>query len=363
MAEIVRIWYVSTQRLCNFHCSYCVSINDYAKSNTRDWLEHDDQPRFERIVHWIGDRPFRVGVRLATLGEPFTSLPFLAQAAWLTTRPRVEFVELLTNGSLLKKRLDLLDRQGDISKVSLWITHHHTEISVSQFIENARFAQERYGCFVVVNGLLFPDNETSIQDLKEAAKEAGLRFNLDLGYDPLTPHGAHSALEEMVPLLRQEDGIARATRLGANPKLLRLNLLAMGDLRNQMCSAGHDYFYIGIRGDLYRCSRYQALNKDRLGNVLDDDFELCLFDARRSPCEAGFGCANKEDFLNLRPGRWKDEPPARSLGWVGSVVGDAEGGLPLSEVSQESARPGNGVAHNGATGSSPIVKQPTGEPS
>lgn len=322
MADTVRIWYVSAQRLCNFRCSYCVSVNDYAKSNTRDWLEHDDQARFERIVHWIGDRPFRVGVRLATLGEPFTSPPFLTQAAWLTTRPNVDFVELLTNGSLLESRLDRLDREGDISKVSLWITHHHTEISVPQLIKNARFAQERYGCFVVVNGLLFPDNDTSIQELEAAAKKAGLRFNLDLGYDPLTPHGKHSALEAMVPVLGQDDGVARAIRLGANPELLRLNLLAIRDLRNQMCGAGHDYFYIGIRGDLYRCSRYQALNKDRLGNVLDDDLKLGLGDARRTPCQAGFGCGNKEDFLNLRRGRWKDEPPARSLGWVG-VDGDS----------------------------------------
>src|SRR5207302_4867380 len=70
MNDMVRIWYVSAQRLCNFRCSYCVSIKDYAKSNTQDWLEPDDQVRFTKIVDWIARRPFRVGVRLATLGEP-----------------------------------------------------------------------------------------------------------------------------------------------------------------------------------------------------------------------------------------------------------------------------------------------------
>lgn len=316
MADPVRIWYVSAQRLCNFHCSYCVSINDYSKSNTKDWLEQDDQSRFEKIVHWIANRPFRVSVRLATLGEPFTSRPFLALAAWLSTRPNVDFVELLTNGSLLKKRLDLVDREGDITKVSLWITHHHKEINVSRFIENARFAQEKYNCFVVVNGLLFPDNEASIMELKAAAEEAGLRFNLDLGYNPLTPHGTYSMLEEMVPVLLEENGIARAVRLGANPEILRLNLLAMCDLRNQLCSAGHSYFYIGIRGDLYRCSRYQVLGKDRLGNVLDDGFELNLRDAPWAPCEAGLGCVNKEDFLNLQCRNREEKLSARGLGWV-----------------------------------------------
>jgi MoaA/NifB/PqqE/SkfB family radical SAM enzyme len=313
MADIIRIWYVSAQRLCNFHCPYCVSINDYAKSNRKEWKDKDGQVLFEKIIHWIANRPFRVGIRLATLGEPFTSRIFLAQAAWLSTRPNIEFIELLTNGSLLKKRLDLLNREGDISKISLWITHHHTETTVSRCIENALFAQEKYGCFVVVNGLLFSDNEMSIVELKNAADAVGLRFNLDLGYDPLTPHGVYSIPATMVPILKDENGIARAIRLGANPELIRLNILAIGDLSNQFCSAGHNYFYIGVRGDLYRCSRYQALGKNRLGNVLYEDSKFQLSDIRWTSCEAGCGCVNKEDFLNLVDYNHKHVP---SLGWV-----------------------------------------------
>ncbi|MEV5747920.1 radical SAM protein [Actinoallomurus sp. NPDC052308] len=317
MSDSVRIWYVSGQRLCNFRCTYCVSINDYAKSNAADWPP-EDQARFEKIVDWIADRPFRVGVRLATLGEPFASRPFLSKAAQLSTRPNTDFVELVTNGSLLKRRLEQLDREGDISRISLWVTYHPTEIPLQRFIANARFAQERYGCFVVVNGLLFPDNEQQVVDLKRAAEDAGLRFNLDLGYDPLTPHGVHTELQVMVPILREreEDGVARAVRLGVHPELLDLNMAAMRDLRGQLCSAGHNYFYIGIRGDVYRCSRYQALDKDRIGNVLDDGFDLQLSRAPWTACGAGFGCGNKEDYLHLRRRGPVNGPPPPSLGWV-----------------------------------------------
>jgi MoaA/NifB/PqqE/SkfB family radical SAM enzyme len=316
MADLTRIWYVSGQRLCNFRCTYCVSINDYAKSNKTDWRD-EDQLRFSRIVDWIADRPFPVGLRLGTLGEPFTSRAFLAKAAWLSTRPNIGFVELLTNGSLLNRRLEQLDHEGDISKISLWATFHHSQINLSRFIQNVRLAQERYGCFVVVNGLLFPGNEDAIAELKKAADEAGLRFNLDLGYDPLTPHGVHTELDTMVPVLRERpgDGIARAIRLGAHADLLELNLAAMRDLRGAQCSAGHTYFYIGIRGDVYRCSRYQALGKGRLGNVLDDGFELQLSSEPWMPCCAGFGCGNKEDFLNLRRNS-SDRSTAPSLGWI-----------------------------------------------
>jgi MoaA/NifB/PqqE/SkfB family radical SAM enzyme len=321
MADTVRIWYVSGQRLCNFWCAYCVSVNEYAKSNKADWIE-EDRERFDRIVSWIAARPFRIGIRLATLGEPFTSRPFLAKAAWLSTLPNIDFVELLTNGSLLKRRLEQLHREGDISKISLWATHHPTEIDLSRFIENVRFAQERYDCFVVVNGLLFPGNESYIVGLKRAADEAGLRFNLDLGYDSLTPHGMHTRMGDMIPILREqpEDGIARAIWLGASPELLELNISAMRDLRHEMCSAGHNYFYIGIRGDVYRCSRYQALGKDRLGNVLDAGFELRLSSEPWMACRAGFGCGNKEDFHNLRRRAPSDRQAAPSLGWIGQKV-------------------------------------------
>ena len=319
MPNTVRIWYVAAQRLCNFHCRYCVSVSDYAKSNTEEWSAPDDRARMERIVRWIGDLPFRVGVRLATVGEPFASRAFLAQATWLSKRPNIDFVELLTNGSLLKRRLEQLRSDGDLSKISLWITHHHTEISIARLIENARLAQDEYGCFVVVNGLIFPDNAASVDELRHAAEEAGLRFNLDLGYDPLTPHAAHSTIDRMVPVLRAggDDGISRAVQLGADPELLELNLLAMRDLRNQPCAAGHNYLYIGMHGDVYRCSRYQALGKDQLGNVLDDDFELKLNEERWVTCAAGFGCGNKEDFLNLQRWSRRATSSARSLGWVG----------------------------------------------
>lgn len=317
MPESIRIWYVSAQRLCNFRCSYCVSVDEYAKSNTADWSA-EDQARFEKIVDWMAGLPHRLGVRLATLGEPFASRPFLSKAAWLSARPNVDFVELVTNGSLLRRRLEQLDREGDIGRISLWVTYHPTEIPLRRFIANASFAQEHFGCFVVVNGLLFPDNEREVVELRRAAEEAGLRFNLDLGYDPLTPHGVHTDLGTMVPVLRdrEEDGLARARRLGVNPDLLDLNMAAMRDLRGRTCSAGHDYFYIGIHGDVYRCSRYQALGKDRLGNVLDDGFDLRPSGEPFTACGAGFGCGNKEDFLHLRRPRRATGPLPPSLGWV-----------------------------------------------
>ena len=316
MKDFLGIWYVSAQRLCNFDCAYCCSIGAFAKSKTQSWTSEDELAEFRRIVRWIGSRPVDVGVRLATLGEPFTSKEFLAEASWLTTQPRIRFVELLTNGSLVKRRLPQLAATADLTKLSLWITFHHTEISVEALVENARFAQDQYGCFVVVNALAFPDNLDAVNQLRSRAIASGLRVNVDLGYD-IHAAGHYAQLSDMVPLLRLTGGRERADKLGAQPDLLAVNVLALSTrVHGQPCSAGHDFVYLDPRGNVYRCSRYKHLERDRLGNVLDPAFRLELRGERWAPCGAPYGCCNKEDYLHLEVLQGACELSDRSLGWI-----------------------------------------------
>ncbi len=316
MANPVRIWYVSAQRLCNFQCSYCVSTGDYAKSNQEDWRSTDEREDFDRIVEWLGTRPFPVQLRLGTLGEPFASHHFLDRAAWLTRQEGVRFVELLTNGALLRRRLPKLSETADMSKVSLWITYHQTEIPLERFIANARFAQEEFGCFVVVNSLLFPSTADGIAELKAAAEDAGLRFNVDLGYDPVVPAQDIDNPSRLIPILGEDDGVDTAHRLGIRPEMLDLTLTAFEDVHHRPCSAGHDYVFIAIDGEVYPCSRYYVLKHGRLGNVLDPGFELPLRADRYQECAARQGCCNKEDFLNLAKSTAVGNRSQASLGWV-----------------------------------------------
>jgi MoaA/NifB/PqqE/SkfB family radical SAM enzyme len=315
--DLLRIWYVAPQRLCNFHCGYCVSIGEYAKSNEQDWPQQD-RDGFRHVIDWIASQGRPVGVRLATLGEPFMSRPFLEGAAWLTQQPNTAFVELLTNGSMLRSRLPGLAGEADVSKLSLWMTHHHTEMSIDRFIGNARFAAEEFGCFVVVNALLFDDNREHCEALQVAAEAAGLRFNIDLGYDPAAPSTVNIRSAEVVPLAVTEHGVATAVELGARRSVIDLNVAALDESHGMPCGAGHDYIYIGIEGDVYRCSRYYLMRHEPLGNVLDPDFELELSAERWRPCGATGGCCNKEDFLNLEMWRSRNTTSAPSLGWIGT---------------------------------------------
>jgi sulfatase maturation enzyme AslB (radical SAM superfamily) len=315
--DLVRLWYVSSQRLCNFTCEYCVSINDYAKSSSIDWLSIDDRELFFSTVNWIGTRSYQVGVRLATLGEPFASATFLDQVAWLSQQRNVSFIELVTNGSLLPKGLKMLEMKANLSKLSLWITHHPTQISVDRLVDHACLARDLYGCFVVINGLLFADNHQAVSELRARAIGAGLRFNLDLGYNPLVPFGKFDSADASIPAMGSDDWFDAATKLGAKPEILSANIDALNNLSGATCSAGINYFYIGIRGDVYSCSRYQVLDKNRIGNVLDLNFDLPRGSEGWRPCEAGHGCCNKEDFLNLRALAGARHKTVPSLGWAG----------------------------------------------
>jgi organic radical activating enzyme len=58
----VKIWYVAGQRLCNFTCTYCVSVGEWSKSRTHDWREPGEKDTFAAIVRWIGTRSFPVSV-------------------------------------------------------------------------------------------------------------------------------------------------------------------------------------------------------------------------------------------------------------------------------------------------------------
>jgi MoaA/NifB/PqqE/SkfB family radical SAM enzyme len=324
MDELTRIWYVAPQRLCNFHCTYCVSTGEWAKDARTDWRRPEDPVNFRRTLDCIAAEQSPVGVRLATLGEPFASRPFLDGAAWLSTQPNTRFVELVTNGSLLKSRLRNFRRTADLSRISLWVTHHHTEITLDRFMDNVIAARDA-GCFVVVNTLLFPDNIAEVEAVRARALEVGIRFNVDLGYHPEADTGTYSKADDVVPLVDTTDWHREAMRLGVDPDLLSANLVGLNDVTGKPCSAGHRYFFIGIDGEVYGCSRYYDLGHDRLGNVLDEGFRFPRREQPWAGCAAPYGCSNKEDFLNLKLVERRRSDDIPSLGWLAPAVAASPG--------------------------------------
>ncbi|WP_167529446.1 SPASM domain-containing protein [Bradyrhizobium macuxiense] len=313
--DVLRIWYVAPQRLCNFSCPYCVSTGEWAKDPRTDWRTEQDLQDYKYVVHWLGSRDFPIGLRLASLGEPLTSKPFLAQASWLCCQDNVRYVELVTNGSLLKNRLSLFSAEGR-AKLSLWITYHPTEIGLERFVENVLSARDEFGCFVVVNALLFPNSKRALNELSKTLSGYDVPLNVDLGYIADAELGTYTYSDAIVPASREEEWKRVAAEFGCDEEMIAANIAGLDDSLGRLCGAGNGYIFIGIDGEVYPCSRYYDLKIGRLGNILDRTFVLPPARNSWNTCMSKCGCSNKEDFLNLQlvdQSRRRDVP---SLGWL-----------------------------------------------
>ncbi len=308
------VWYCCDMVLCNFDCAYCASGSPDTggpRSRDRTWQDEDSVERFHRILQWIANIPFSVGLRLQTIGEPFVSDEFLAAAARMSREKNVRFVELVSNGSLLTSRLPRMvaEHGADLDKVSLWITYHHTEISAERLVENAVFARQ-LGAGVIVNALLFPDTLEPIARLHRLCAEHSLVTNIDLGQDFNDAYAG----SPFIPLM-QDEQILNSSVLIENKAVAMISVIAAAAPKGLGCSAGHDYVFIGRGGDVYPCLgylRYQPRTK--LGSALDPAFVPRLRAQRYAPCGVEKGCTCKEDFLHLElaePGPIRE----RSLGY------------------------------------------------
>lgn len=316
------VWYVCDLSLCNFDCAYCASGSPEKggfRTRKKMWLDEDSPARFKQILQWISALPYSIGMRLQTIGEPFVSEEFLAEAARMTREPNIRFVELVTNGSLLSGRLGkMIDQQGaDPSKLSMWITYHPTEISAEKLVENAAYAQSR-GVFVVVNALLFPDTLEGVEKLHALCAEKGLRTNVDLGQDFNETYSGQPFIPLAHDYTRQEDPkslAGRAQLLIQNRQMALTSVVATAAPRGLKCSAGYDYIFISPDGEVHPCFAYRRyLEKARLGSALDPAFVPQLRSTRYAPCGIAKGCTCKEDFLHLEvvpEGPMRD----RSLGY------------------------------------------------
>jgi MoaA/NifB/PqqE/SkfB family radical SAM enzyme len=289
------VWYDCDLALCNFACAYCASVD--RRSQHEIWAEPGSLDRFLAITGWIARLPYHVRLRLQTAGEPFVAEDFLARAAWLTRQPALSFVELVTNGSLLKQRMARQLAGAAFDRLSLWITFHHTEIAPEALVENARHAADA-GAFVIVNALAFPDSLAAIERVAALCRAHGLRFNLDMGYNLNAAYDG-----DFVPVLalRDPESGALLQRLLGRPvdrlqDELRLTARPLGEL----CSAGYDYIHVRSDGAVFPCRPYSIPgDRWRLGSALDAEFVPARRTDRDQPCAATGSCVCKEDFLHL----------------------------------------------------------------
>jgi hypothetical protein len=294
--RLVDIWYIGDWAACDLACSYCISrVHRHATTAAAHagWVSAGSRERHRRIVAWISRLPFSLGVRLQTVGEPLLSGDVLAEAGRLSRRPQVRFVELVTNGATLPRRLPVLLEHCRPDKVSLWITHHAGQVEAEELTENAAMARHA-GLHVVVNALAFPETLAAVEVLSARCRALDLPFNVDPGLDLRALQRGSSG----VPVLDEPF----ATRLRALPEGREAERRAgLGAApHGRPCSAGHDYFFVAQDGDVYPCwAASKADPEARLGSALDPDFTPAPRPVRHAACPFTSPCVCGEDLSHL----------------------------------------------------------------
>lgn len=306
------IWYVSGLQRCNFTCSYCASGQPLLqRAPTLPTWSGPGPAVHEAVVAWLTSLPYRIRLRVNSLGEPFVSRPYLESIARLTQARNLSFVEILSNGSYRPAQLEQFLERCDPRKLSLWITFHHQFTSPAALVDAAALARAR-GVFVVVNALVFPDNMRSIEELIRLCQERGIPFVTGTGinFNRAYPTRHALAIDGLIPELRER---ARALADIRNP-LGSLHAMA-AEPSGRGCAAGGDYFFITPRGDVYPCLSYSHVAPEtRLGSVLDRRFQLAPRPVRYAPCRSRARCGCLEDYQNLEPIRERFSWGAPSFG-------------------------------------------------
>jgi len=262
---------------CNYGCTYC----PFAKRAPRKSMLSADRAALERFVAWArrAER-WQLQVLFTPYGEALI-WPWYRQALVELSRvPHVRQVSIQTNGSA---PTDFLD-EADLTRVSLWVTYHPTEITRADFV--ARIA---------------------------ALHEHGTPLSVGMVASPARIHEAEALRAELpgeVPfwLNAQKPGI----RFG-DEDVARLRALdPMFDLemrrhrsRGQACRTGEDVISVNGDGTIRRCHFVDEV----LGNLYVDDLSAVLQPRTcpRGTCECWIG------YSHLTSLRARNAYPAETL--------------------------------------------------
>ena len=290
-SQMLDVWYICDQTLCNFDCPYCVTKPQRLAANKRMWGTDRGAATYRQVLCWLASLPWQLRLRLQTKGEPFISSEFLDGAAWMTTQTNTSFVELATNGSCTASRLRRFAEVADMKRISLWITFHPSETDATRVLGTARLAI-KLGASVVVHMLLFPGSEAAVREMQFLCQADGIRTDLTVG---VNHNNAYPGLGRM-PITETGLDVRDVLR---HPILAEAMLRAYTGPMGMPCSAGHDYIFVQSNGDVYPCNPYSRSPSRRMGTALDPEFRPALRSGRFSSCEHGGSCVCKEDYLHL----------------------------------------------------------------
>jgi len=307
---------------CTYNCEYCVAASGQSQTKAIDCSRGMERPVWgenglelsRMAIKWVASLPYQVGVRYDVHGEPFLNDDVIQDFSWLTRQRNVSFVEVQTNASMFKKKIPDIARISDITKLNLFCTFHHSQVSPENFIENVLCAHN-FGIHVIVNVLVANDNIQPVNKVLKLCKDNDIRTSADIRYPgftvSLTEDGKRARhflnCDPILALMTSESNdhdafriIADSGPLGQEIRFLSALLVGLYGQPGRQCSAGHDYIFVDRWGDVYRCFNYSDINKGKMGSILDPEFIPKLRNEIYAPCHYRETCHQKEEYGNLK---------------------------------------------------------------
>ncbi len=247
---------------CNYGCTYC----PFSKRPPRKNVLRADRAALDRFVEWVrGAERWQLQILFTPYGEALIWPWYRRALVELSHVPHVRQVSIQTNGSA---PTDFLD-DADLSRVSLWVTYHPTEMNRADFV--ARIA---------------------------ALHERGTRLSVGMVASPARVDEAEALRAELpkdVPfwLNAQKPGVRfgdeDVARLRALDPMFELETRRHRS-RGQACRTGEDVISVDGDGTIRRCHFVDEV----LGNLYADELVRVLR-ARACPratCECWIGYAH-----------------------------------------------------------------------
>lgn len=263
-------------RPCNFHCPYCTA--DIGANNVRYRWPYRENHR--RIIENLLATPYRLAIRLGPAGEFFLSKELVADARYLTQQDKVDTVDLITNASLKRSFYEKAFEDFDLSKVSMTVSYHPTEIEdADTWKETVRYFRDNMAVGIVLVAYpplmhLLPEIRKGLLDLDVPIFVNGFIGSFDGAKYPF----AYSRLENQ--LLKSLSYSRHEYEFWINGR------------KPGLCRAGMTSIFVDIAdGSVYSCG-YPV--RHRLGELLSGpNFELL---STPTPCGNRLCMCDSENY-------------------------------------------------------------------
>jgi MoaA/NifB/PqqE/SkfB family radical SAM enzyme len=235
------VWFITEK--CNYKCPYCFE---------RDILTEFDAPvTGDFVIAWNRLKPEILDI---TGGEPFLVPNFINILEQLDSSIKIA---ITTNLSLdLTKFVTQMTPERVIS---MTLSLHPTMVNFDVFTGKVIFLKNR-GFNITVNFVTYPEQMWLISTYMQRFTNLGIRFHVDYY---VCEGGAFNSFD-----YSEQEKTFLSNYVQADRKHFTEAPKAMN------CSAGIDHIQVYPDGTAFRCMKDMLTKKEKMGNILDENFKL-----------------------------------------------------------------------------------------